>query len=342
MEHAQPMSNGTHSLAFNGQVESKQPVDTLEIFHRLQACTTETEYFRALHLMNKSLNGAYSGVLLVKKHGIFMFRDPYGIRPLCYLRTPDKTIVTSENRGRLDFTDVRPGSITLFRFDGSKTVQSPTLRVPRPCVFEYIYFANSDSIIERISVREFRQHLGVLLARRVRESISDRLDWVTCIPNSSRIGAAAAAQELGVQYIETLDTLSSRSFILPTQQQRADKVKLKFQLLGADMVRNKTLLVIDDSVIRGTTCRHVVKLYRESGARKIIVGSLSPPVRYQNRYGIDIPTREELVYNRTNGHPEKELGADAVVYLKPEDLAFPRVQFELSMFTGEYLTDGGE
>lgn len=342
VDHTQPMSHGDYALAFNGQVESTHDVDTIEMYTRFQTCETESDYFHAIQCMFKSLRGAYAGVLLVKHIGIFMFRDPHGIRPLCYVRTPDKVVITSENRGRLDFHDVRPGSVTLFRLDGSKTMQSEPLCVPRPCAFEFIYFAHSDSIIEGIPVREFRQQLGRLLAKRVRDQVSTRIDWVTCIPNSSRIGAVAAAYELGVDYVETLDTLSSRSFILPTQEQRADQVKRKFQLLGADMVRNKTLLVVDDSVIRGTTCRHVVKLYRESGARKIIVGSLSPPVRYQNKYGIDIPTREELVYNKTGGDVKSDLGADQIVYVEADDLArlySTRIEFELSMFTGRYLIE---
>lgn len=315
--------------------------------------------FSSIGKVMERCKGAYSVVMMVVNHGLIAFRDPHGIRPLIYGEKVNedgtKSYMVASESVALDIAgfrmvrDIAPGEAIIFQNDGKMIVQQcAEVKKYAPCLFEYVYFARPDSVINGISVFRARQRMGVKLAERIKNEWADHdIDVVIPIPDSSRVSALEAAYELGVVYREGFikNRYIGRTFIMPGQAQRSQSVRRKLNPIESEFA-GKNVLLIDDSIVRGTTSKKIIELAREAGANKVYFASAAPPVRHPNVYGIDMPTREELVaYNRDNDAIAKEIGADKLIYQTIEDLIAacheenPEItEFEGSCFTGEYVT----
>jgi len=286
------------------------------------------------------------------------FRDPHGIRPLIVGRADTETgvefLVASESvaldtLGFKVMRDVAPGEAILVdesgNFHSRQCAQNPVLN---PCIFEFVYLARPDSVIDGISVYESRRNMGRSLADKIiRMGLKDEIDVVIPIPDSSRSSALEVAAKLKRQYTEGFikNRYIGRTFIMPGQELRKKSVRQKLNAMAVEF-KDKNVLLVDDSIVRGTTSREIVQMARESGAKKVFFASASPPVRYPNVYGIDMPTRAELI---ATGRDEKEIatliGADAVIYQDLDALIEdvralnPAITtFDCSCFDGVYVT----
>ncbi len=314
--------------------------------------------FQAVAGVHRRVKGAYAVVAMIAGYGLLAFRDPHGIRPLIVGREDtDKGvefIVASESvaldtLGFKAMRDVAPGEAILVDESGNlfarQCADNPTLN---PCIFEFVYLARPDSVIDGISVYESRRNMGKSLADKIVASgLHREVDVVIPIPDSSRPSALEVAQKLGVVYREGFikNRYIGRTFIMPGQELRRKSVRQKLNAMAIEF-RDKNVLLVDDSIVRGTTSREIVQMARESGARKVFFASAAPPVRFPNVYGIDMPTRAELI---ATGRDERAIaeaiGADAVFY---QDLASlvadvracnPAIQsFDCSCFDGVYIT----
>ena len=286
------------------------------------------------------------------------FRDPYGIRPLCIGRreTPEgpEWMIASESvaidGGGFDFVrDVAPGEAIFIDLDGSfhccQCAQEARLT---PCLFEYVYFARPDSILDGVSVYGARLRMGEYLANKVARSMRlGDIDVVMPVPDSSRPAAMQLASRLNLNYREGLikNRYVGRTFIMPGQEARQKSVRQKLNAMGIEF-KGKNVLLVDDSIVRGTTSREIIEMARAAGANKVYLASAAPPVRYPNVYGIDMPTQAELI---ANGQNETEIalsiGADAVIYQDLDDVQQavrdqnPALfHFEASCFDGKFIT----
>ena len=267
--------------------------------------------FRAVRAVHKRIRGSYAVIALVAGYGLLAFRDPYGIRPLVYgeseLPAADgggnavmiaSETVALEGTGHRVVRDVAPGEAIFIDMAGQVHAQqcadAPALH---PCMFEYVYLARPDSVIDGISVYQARLNLGESLAQRVINTMppSD-IDVVIPIPESSRPSAMQLAQKIGKPYREGFvkNRYVGRTFIMPGQQARKKSVRQKLNAIGVEF-KGRNVLLVDDSIVRGTTSKEIVQMAREAGARRVYLASAAPPVRYPNVYGIDMPTKEELV-----------------------------------------------
>ena len=319
---------------------------------------TPDNMFDAIARVHRRVRGAYACVAMIAGYGMLAFRDPNGIRPLVLgSRTENgKTsyAVSSENvvfgGWEYDFVrDIQPGEAVFVGLDGSlksrQCAENPRLN---PCIFEYVYFARPDSVIDGVSVYQARVDMGALLADKIRREIpTDEIDVVMPIPDTSRPSALELAQRLGRPYREGLikNRYIGRTFIMPGQTARKKSVRQKLNPIASEFA-GKNVLLVDDSIVRGTTSREIVDMVRESGAKKVFVASAAPEVRYPNVYGIDMPTRDELIANgRTAAEIAREIRADACVF---QDLAAleqairslnPAIGgFDSSCFNGCYIT----
>ncbi len=314
--------------------------------------------FTAVAGVHRRARGAYAVVAAIAGFGLLAFRDPYGIRPLVVGQAEGEYgpeyLVASESVAldTLGFKlvrDVAPGEAILVDFEGKfhsrQCAVNPTLN---PCIFEYVYLARPDSVIDGISVYETRLRMGESLAEKIRMSHRDLdIDVVIPIPDSSRPAAMELANRLGVSYREGFikNRYIGRTFIMPGQSVRKKSVRQKLNAIGMEF-RGKNVLLVDDSIVRGTTSREIVSMARESGAAKVFFASASPPVRYPNVYGIDMPSPKELIANgRTDDEIAREIGADRLIYQDLDALVGairsvnPKVtRFETSCFSGEYIT----
>lgn len=305
----------------------------------------------------KLLRGAYSCICLVKGVGLVAFRDPHGIRPLVLGKRSgpkgeEEWCVASEDCafGPIGFErvrDVRPGEMLVITEAGKlvshQCVEPETLA---PCIFEYIYLARPDSVLNKISVYNFQLGLGTRLAKRIKD-IGWDIDLVCPVPDGSRPAAIQISAELGLPYREGLvkNRYVGRTFIMPDQRMREISVRRKLNAMSA-VFEGKSVLLIDDSIVRGTTMSQIVDMVRRAGAKKVYLASASPPVRYPNVYGVDMPTRQEFVaHNLTEDEICNVLGADGLVYQSVEDLVQvgkalnPSIeQFDDSCFTGQYIS----
>ena len=314
--------------------------------------------FRAVAGVHRRCRGAYAIVAMIAGYGMLAFRDPCGIRPLIVgvsetLAGPEYMVasesVALEACGFQVLRDVDPGEAIYVDFAGNmharQCAESPRLL---PCIFEYVYLARPDSVIDGTSVYESRIHMGAELARRIRAmpEASD-VDVVIPIPDSSRPSAMQLANDLSLTYREGFvkSRYVGRTFIMPGQAMRKKSVRQKLNPIGIEFA-GKVVLLVDDSIVRGTTSREIVQMARDAGARKVYFASASPPVRFPNVYGIDMPTQKELVaHGRTHEEISREIGADLLIY---QDLAAlksavrtanPRLsEFEASCFDGHYVT----
>ena len=314
--------------------------------------------FTAVSNVHRRVRGAYAVVAMIAGYGALAFRDPYGIRPavIGYNETLDgvEYMVSSESvaveaLGFRVLRDIAPGEAVFIDEDGSfhsqQCVESSSLN---PCIFEYVYLARPDSLIDGASVYEARLHMGEKLVEKIRRQYQHlAIDVVIPIPDSSRPSALQLALGLGVPYREGFvkNRYIGRTFIMPGQEVRKRSVRQKLNVIGMEF-KGKNVLLVDDSIVRGTTSREIVQMARESGARKVFFASAAPPVRFPNVYGIDMPTRSELIAaHRSETEVAAEIGADALIYQDLEGLkeAVRKVNpklagFETSCFDGVYVT----
>jgi amidophosphoribosyltransferase len=314
--------------------------------------------FKAVAAVHKRIKGSYAVVALIAGYGLLAFRDPFGIRPLCYgtLETQDgaEVMVASESvalegTGHQFARDVAPGEAIFIDLDGQvhaqQCAESPTLN---PCMFEFVYLARPDSVMDGISVYHARLNMGETLAQRVISTMPpSQIDVVIPIPESSRPSAMQLAQKIGKPYREGFvkNRYVGRTFIMPGQSVRKKSVRQKLNAIGMEF-KGRNVLLVDDSIVRGTTSKEIVQMAREAGANKVYMASAAPPVRFPNVYGIDMPTKEELIaHNRSVEEIRQFIGADALIYQDVD--AMKRVvgalnknlaSFEASCFDGHYIT----
>ena len=331
--------------------------------HELQASAHGYELdvdsiFQAVAGVHRRCRGAYAVVALIAGYGLLAFRDPYGIRPLVYGKNETETgteyLVASESVAldTLGFEmvrDIEPGEAVFIdlnhQFRSMQCAQQPT---HAPCIFEYVYLARPDSVIDGVSVYEARLAMGEHLAEKIRKKIPvGQIDVVIPIPDSSRPSAMQLAQALGIPFREGFvkNRYVGRTFIMPGQSMRKKSVRQKLNTVGQEF-KGKRVLLVDDSIVRGTTSREIVDMARAAGAVRVYFASAAPPVRFPNVYGIDMPTRAELIATgRTDDGIAREIGADALVY---QDIAALKqsvtsirsdlTEFDASCFDGCYIT----
>jgi amidophosphoribosyltransferase len=314
--------------------------------------------FTAVANVHRRLRGAYAVVAMIAGYGVVAFRDPYGIRPavIGYNETPAGTeyMVASESvavdaLGFRLLRDIAPGECVFIDEEGNFHSQQCAAHASlNPCIFEYVYLARPDSLIDGASVYEARLNMGEKLAAKIRRQYrSLQVDVVIPIPDSSRASALQLAFGLGVPYREGFvkNRYIGRTFIMPGQAVRRRSVRQKLNPMAMEF-SGKNVLLVDDSIVRGTTSREIVQMARESGARQVFFASAAPPVRFPNVYGIDMPTRAELIAaHRTEEEVGGEIGADALIYQDLEALkdavrrCNPKLaSFETSCFDGYYIT----
>ena len=323
-----------------------------------QNALTPEAVFAAIAGVHRRARGGYAVVCLVLGLGLVAFRDPHGIRPLVLGRRAgeagEEWIVASESvaldvLGFERVRDVRPGEGLVITARGELHARACAPdAVHAPCIFEYVYFARPDSMIEDISVHKARMRMGVALGEKIlRERPDHDIDVVIPIPDTSRDSALEIANVLGVKYREGFikNRYVGRTFIMPGQGERAKSVKRKLNPIPLEF-RNRVVLLVDDSIVRGTTSRQIVQMARDAGARKVYLASAAPPVRFPNVYGIDMPAAEELIaHGRSEREVQELLGCDWLVYQDLADLEaavagpkFPGRRFDSSCFSGEYVT----
>jgi amidophosphoribosyltransferase len=314
--------------------------------------------FAAVAGVHRRCRGGYAVVAMIIGHGIVAFRDPDGIRPICLGRRETAAgpeyMVASESVAmdalRFEFVrDILPGEAVFVESNGRlHSHQCGPARSYSPCIFEFVYFARPDSIIDRISVYKSRLRMGERLAEKIlRERPDHDIDVVIPIPDSSRTSALEVAHRLGVKYREGFikNRYIGRTFIMPGQEIRSQSVRRKLNAIDLEF-RDKNVLLVDDSIVRGTTSRQIIEMAREAGARRVYFASASPPVRYPNVYGIDMPAARELVAaGRTDAEVAKFIGADWLVYQDLDDLVravrYDNSEindFDTSCFSGHYVT----
>ncbi|NDB10005.1 MAG: amidophosphoribosyltransferase, partial [Burkholderiaceae bacterium] len=297
------------------------------------AALDDDSIFKAVAGLNKRVKGSYAVVSLIAGFGLLAFRDPFGIRPLCIgkIDTPEGTewmiaseSVALEGLGYTFVRDVIPGEAIYIDLDGNfHTRQCAPSASLNPCIFEYVYLARPDSTIDGVTVYNVRMRMGDYLAEKIRaETDVSKIDVVMPIPDSSRPAALQVAKRLGISYREGFfkNRYIGRTFIMPGQAVRKKSVRQKLNAMRIEF-KDKTVLIVDDSIVRGTTSYEIVQMARESGAKKVIFASAAPPVRFPNVYGIDMPTRSELVaYGRTHDEINDLIGADQLIYQSVEDM----------------------
>ncbi|WP_313703328.1 amidophosphoribosyltransferase [Massilia sp.] len=319
---------------------------------------TPEAVFKAVGVVHRRVRGAYAVVAQIAGHGMLAFRDPFGIRPLClgmnegeggveYMVASES--VALEGIGFRFVRDIAPGEAVFIGEDGQlharQCAENPSLN---PCAFEYVYLARPDSVIDGASVYATRLKMGEYLADKIRKEIPvEEIDVVMPIPDSSRPAAIQLALKLGVEYREGFikNRYIGRTFIMPGQGMRKKSVRQKLNAIGSEF-KDKNVLLVDDSIVRGTTSREIVQMARDAGARKVFFASAAPPVLFPNVYGIDMPTRDELIaYGRTVDEVCKEITADRLVYQDIEalkrsisDVNPALTTFEASCFDGVYVT----
>jgi len=312
------------------------------------------DLFAAVRNVHKRIKGSYAVVALIAGHGVLAFRDPFGIRPLCLGKSEGNVVVASESVA-LEGTSHRfvrnidPGEAVFIDLQGNVHAQqcadAPSLN---PCIFEFVYLARPDSVMDGISVYQARLNLGESLAKRVISTVPpNEIDVVIPIPESSRPSAAQLAQLLGLPYREGFvkNRYVGRTFIMPGQAVRKKSVRQKLNVIASEF-KGRNVLLVDDSIVRGTTSKEIVQMARDAGARKVYMASAAPPVRFPNVYGIDMPTSSELVaHDRSVAQIRDIIGCDALIYQDVEGMKkaigslSTRISgFDASCFDGVYVT----
>ncbi|WP_433675152.1 amidophosphoribosyltransferase [Microbacterium gorillae] len=317
-----------------------------------------TQIFDAVSRVHERVRGSYAAIAVIAGYGLLAFRDPYGIRPLILGKRragdQDEWVVTSESlvldNGDYDVVrDVAPGEAVFIDQDGNLfSQQCATHTQLAPCAFEYVYLARPDSVMNGIAVYESRLRMGDKLADTIARHVPEGLiDVVMPIPDSSRPSAMEVARKLGIEYREGFykNRYVGRTFIMPGQAVRKKSVRQKLNAMPSEFA-GKNVLLIDDSIVRGTTSKEIIQMARDAGAKSVTFASAAPPVRHPNVYGINIPSRQELIaHGRTIPEIAEELGCDYLVYQEVDDLrdaileGSDITQLDLSCFNGEYVTD---
>ena len=319
---------------------------------------TPQEVFKAVGVVHQRIRGSYAVVALIAGHGLLAFRDPFGIRPLCFGESAGaegstfmvaSESVAIEGTGHTVMRDVAPGEALFVDLHGHlHTRQCASHPALHPCMFEFVYLARPDSIMDGISVYQARLNMGQTLAQRLISTMppSD-IDVVIPIPESSRPSAMQLAQKIGKPYREGFvkNRYVGRTFIMPGQGVRKKSVRQKLNAIGVEF-KGRNVLLVDDSIVRGNTSKEIVQMARDAGARKVYMASAAPPVRYPNVYGIDMPTRDELIaHDRSIEEIRQYIGADALIYQDVDAMKRvvgalnPAIQsFEASCFDGHYIT----
>jgi amidophosphoribosyltransferase len=313
------------------------------------------DVFKAVHAVHKRIKGSYAVISLIAGHGLLAFRDPFGIRPLCIGRNAEGAFMVAsesvalEGAGFVFERDVAPGEAVFVTLDGQlHSQQCADAPQHYPCVFEFVYLARPDSVLDGISVYQARLNMGETLAKRVISTVPpNEIDVVIPIPESSRPSAMQLAQLLGIPYREGFvkNRYVGRTFIMPGQAVRKKSVRQKLNVIGSEF-KGRNVLLVDDSIVRGTTSKEIVQMARDAGARKVYMASAAPPVRYPNVYGIDMPTKNELVaHGRSIDEIRQIIGCDALIYQdvdamkKAIGVLNPGLAgFDASCFDGVYVT----
>ena len=313
------------------------------------------EVFAAVSAVHRRIRGSYAVIAQIAGRGMLAFRDPFGIRPLNLGRSADGGVmlasesVALEGTGFMPERDVAPGEAVFVTLDGTvHTRQCAPQAQLSPCIFEYVYLARPDSVLDGISVYQARMNLGETLAKRVISTVPpDQIDVVIPIPESSRPSATELARLLGKPYREGFvkNRYVGRTFIMPGQAVRKKSVRQKLNAIASEFA-GRNVLLVDDSIVRGTTSKEIVQMAREAGARKVYLASAAPPVRYPNVYGIDMPTKDELVaHGRSVEEIRQIIGADALIYQDVDAMKRAIGQlnpslrgFDASCFDGVYVT----
>ncbi|MDR6689895.1 amidophosphoribosyltransferase [Microbacterium sp. 1154] len=321
------------------------------------------QVFRAVSRVHERVEGSYASIALIAGYGLLAFRDPFGIRPLILGKRPaaqvpggeprDEYIVASEslvleNAGFEIVRDVEPGEAVFITLDGTLHAQQCAQNtVLAPCSFEYVYLARPDSVMNGVSVYETRLRMGERLADTVAKyTPAGAIDVVMPIPDSARPAAMQVARKLGIEYREGFykNRYVGRTFIMPGQAVRKKSVRQKLNAMSTEF-QGKNVLLVDDSIVRGTTSREIIQMARDAGAKSVTFASAAPPVRYPHVYGINMPSRHELVaHGRTIPEIAEELGCDYLVYQEVDDLkaaimeGTDLVDLDMSCFDGRYVT----
>ena len=337
----------------------------LNIFaHELQQIggvqPSKEEIFEAVTRMQSRLSGAYSIIIMINNVGLVAVRDPHGIRPLIIGKRDEdlmgaEYMIASESAAidALDFKiidDIAAGE-TIFISKEGKMSRSKSQKAAKhsPCIFEYVYLARPDSVIDKVSVHKARQRMGTYLGEKILGQYPEHeIDVVIPIPESSTTSANEVAKKLGLPYREGFvkNRYIGRTFIMPKQEMRRKSVKRKLNPITMEF-EGKNVLLVDDSIVRGTTSKQIVEMAREAGANKVFFASAAPPIRFQNVYGIDMAATTELIaHQKDEGQIAEYIGADWLVYQNLEDLIRSAKEgnkeienFETSIFDGEYLDD---
>jgi amidophosphoribosyltransferase len=313
------------------------------------------DVFTAVRNVHRRVRGSYAVIAMIAGHGVLAFRDPFGIRPLSIGRSKDGAVMVASESVALEGTGheferpVAPGEAVFIDLEGKVHAQqcadSPKLY---PCIFEYVYLARPDSVLDGISVYQARLNLGETLAKRVVSTVPpSEIDVIIPIPESSRPSATQLAHLLGIPYREGFvkNRYVGRTFIMPGQGVRKKSVRQKLNVIASEF-KGRNVLLVDDSIVRGTTSREIVQMARDAGAKKVYLASAAPPVRYPNVYGIDMPTPGELVaHDRTVEEVRELIGCDALIYQDVEGMKRaigslnPKLDgFDASCFDGVYVT----
>ena len=335
----------------------------LNVFaHELQAVAklrlTPDQLFRAVSAVHRRCRGAYAVTMLIAGVGILAFRDPYGIRPLVYgKRETDQGTehmfasesVALDVLGFVRVRDVAPGEAMFVDVNGElHSQQCAEKPILAPCIFEFVYFARPDSMIDGIYVHKTRLRMGEKLASKIKRVWTNHdIDVVIPIPDTSRTAALQMAYALDLPYREGFikNRYIGRTFIMPGQAERKKSVRQKLNAIDVEF-RGKNVLLVDDSIVRGTTSKQIIQMARDGGAKKVYFASAAPPVRFPNVYGIDMPSVQELIGNgRTEAEIAAAIGADQLIYQDLSDLidaareGNPKIQkFDASCFDGQYIT----
>ncbi|MGS0561641.1 amidophosphoribosyltransferase [Microbacterium aurugineum] len=318
--------------------------------------------FEAVARTHERIEGAYAVIAVISGYGLLAFRDPFGIRPLILGRRPstvpgaegkDEWVVASESlvleNGDYDVVrEVEPGEAVFITNDGELfSKQCAPAATLAPCAFEYVYLARPDSVMNGISVYESRLRMGDRLADTIAKHVPmDKIDVVMPIPDSSRPAAMEVARKLGIEYREGFykNRYVGRTFIMPGQAVRKKSVRQKLNAMSTEF-QGKNVLLIDDSIVRGTTSKEIIQMARDAGAASVTFASAAPPVRHPHVYGINMPSRHELIaHGRTIPEIAEELGCDHLVYQEVDDLKAAIIEgsaltdLDLSCFDGRYVT----
>mgnify|MGYP001159243794 CR=1 FL=1 len=335
----------------------------LNVFaHELQALgklsPTEDDLFSAVKAVHRRCKGAYAVVAMITGHGLIGFRDPNGIRPIMfgerdtadgkeYIIASESVAITS--LGYRIVRDLAPGEAVFINSKGElftrQCAEKPSLT---PCIFEFVYFARPDSIIDNVSVYKARLRMGERLANKIRNDWPDHdIDVVIPIPDTSRTSALELANHLNVKYREGFmkNRYIGRTFIMPGQSQRKKSVRQKLNPIELEF-QGKNVLLVDDSIVRGTTCKEIIQMARDAGANKVYFASAAPAVKFPNVYGIDMPSKDELIaHGRTDEEVCTLIGADRLIFQNLDDLIAaaqegnPHIDgFDCSVFNGQYVT----